>query len=268
MDSKTSESRPTSGDAARRLVILKYVVVKALSSPPREMLREILAKWSPSEREDFRRQGEAERDKFWRGFRQAGLWEHMSPKEQAFAQSTLVTMTEQEQIDASWRTEAAQTLMWALGMIAELPPYDTGASEDLLKQVPSSDIAAFVRSVQLRAQAEVDRARDVAEFWHWRSRTRELIERGDRFPADPKMKVAGFHSFEDILRFSAREGAKKGTIPACAEDDFPAKGKAYRDLSVEEWAEVRSITVERHFTLNWLCGYAPGNRWDETPTDT
>jgi len=26
--------------------------------------------------------------------------------------------------------------------------------------------------------------------------------------------------------------------------------------------------MERHKALNWLCGFAPGNRWDETPTDT
>jgi hypothetical protein len=51
-------------------------------------------------------------------------------------------------------------------------------------------------------------------------------------------------------------------------DDYPAKGKAYRDLNTEEWAEVRSVTVERHFTLNWLCGYAPLNDWDRTPTGT
>jgi hypothetical protein len=52
------------------------------------------------------------------------------------------------------------------------------------------------------------------------------------------------------------------------DEDFAVHGKAYRDLSPEEWSEVRSITLERHFALNWLCGYAPNNRWDETPTDT
>jgi hypothetical protein len=31
---------------------------------------------------------------------------------------------------------------------------------------------------------------------------------------------------------------------------------------------VGSITEERHFALNWLCGYAPDNDWDATPTPT
>lgn len=82
------------------------------------------------------------------------------------------------------------------------------------------------------------------------------------------MKVAGFQSYDDIARFAARKAAEAGTIPPCVEDDFPANGKAYRDLTAQEWSEVRSITVERHFALNWLCGYAPDNQWDDTPTDT
>jgi hypothetical protein len=114
----------------------------------------------------------------------------------------------------------------------------------------------------------IDQARDVAESWHWRSRTRELIERGDAFPDNPKMKAIGFRSYDDVVRFSARNHAQEGRLSHCVEEDYPAKGKAYRDLTQSEWSEVRSITVERHYTLNWLCGYAPENKWDETPINT
>ena len=222
---KKSNSRPTSEDAARRLVILKHIVASALVAPPRDMLRQMTAQWGEDERTKFQQQAEAQRDQFWQGLRDAGLWQLLSPRERVHAQSTMAMMTEQQQDDASWRMEAAQTLMWALGMLPELPPYDTMASHDLLKQIPSRDVATFVQSARLREQAELDRARDTAEFWHWRSRTRELIERGDVFPADEKMKAAGFHSYDDVVRFSARNGAQKGTIPACIADDFPAKGR-------------------------------------------
>ena len=47
-----------------------------------------------------------------------------------------------------------------------------------------------------------------------------------------------------------------------------SEAASYRDLTDEEWSSIRSIAFERHFALNWLCGYAPDNRWDETPTDT
>ena len=177
-------------------------------------------------------------------------------------------MTQRQQIDATWRVEAAQTLMWALGMLADLPPYDTGANHDLIKQIPSGELAPFIKSAQLREQPELDRARSTAEFWHWRSRTRELIERGEPFRDNEQMKSMGFRSYDDIVRFSASNAAQKGTIPPSIDDDFPAKGKAYRDLTGDEWSEVKSITAERHFALNWLCGFAPGNNWDDTPTDT
>ena len=52
-----------------------------------------------------------------------------------------------------------------------------------------------------------------------------------------------------------------------ADEDCAAFGKPYRELTEDEWQMTTSITVERHFALNWLCGYAPNNRWDDTPTD-
>jgi hypothetical protein len=265
---KKRNSRPTANDAARRLIILKHMVASALVVPPPDMLQQLTAKWGAEERDTFQRQTESQREQLWRGLRDAGLWDHLSPRERAHSQSTMATMTGQQQVDASWRMEAAQTIMWALGMLPELPPYDGMAGHDLLKEIPSRDVVTFIQSARLRDQAVLDQARDTAEFWHWRSRTRELIERGDAFPDDENMKAAGFRSYDDIVRFSARNAAQEGMLPPCIADDFPAKGKAYRDLTEEEWSEVRSITAERHFALNWLCGRAPGNKWDETPTDT
>ena len=106
---KKRSSRPTAEDVARRLIILKHVI-----APPRDMLRQMTAEWSANESEKFSRQAETQREQFWRGVRDAGLWQHLSPREQAHAQRTLVTMTQQQQADASWRMEAAQTLMWVL----------------------------------------------------------------------------------------------------------------------------------------------------------
>ena len=108
----------------------------------------------------------------------------------------------------------------------------------------------------------------MAEHWHWRSRTRQLTESG--FEIDPDMeefRKSGFKCLDDIVRFSANQADAEGLHPT-VDQDFAVNGKAYRDLQPEEWWEVRSITMERHFALNWLCGYAPGNRWDETPTET
>ena len=261
-------SRPTAEEAARRLIILRYLVVRALSAPPREMVDGWFEHWSADDVQDFTQYAEKENEKFWRALHDMGLWDFVSPDEQHFGSKTIVTVEPQEQFDASWRIESAQILLWALGLIQELPPYDEMADHDLLEIIPSENVGGFIHSARLRSRAEIDRARDIAELWHWRSRTRQLIEDGEILPDDEKLKALGFHSYDDIVRFAARKAAEEGTISACIEEDFPALGKAYRHLNQSEWMKVGCINIERHLTLNWLCGYAPGNRWDETPTDT
>jgi hypothetical protein len=150
MSFEKPQSRPTAKAAACRLLILKHVVVYGMAAPPRDMLKTIMAQWSAEDRAKFQQQAEARRDEKCQGLKRVGLWEHMSPREQGFSQGTLVTMTEREQIKASWRMEAVQTLMWALGMLPALPPFDTIADPELLKQIPLHDVTPFLHSAALR----------------------------------------------------------------------------------------------------------------------
>src|SRR3954451_21723127 len=110
MSLEKARLRPTAKAAACRLLILKHIVVYGFAAPPRDMLKKTMAQWSAEDRAEFQQQAEARRDKICQGLKKVGLWEHISPREQGFSQSTLVTMTEREQIKASWRMEAAQTL--------------------------------------------------------------------------------------------------------------------------------------------------------------
>jgi hypothetical protein len=119
------------------------------------------------------------------------------------------------------------------------------------------DASSFV-TASLRPSSELERAREIAELWHWRSRTRRLQEEGRRPEAE----------LDAIVRQVAPRAADDGMIGPAISGDFPAFGKAYRDLTVEEWSSAQSIAMERHFAFNWLCGLAPDNEWDETPTDT
>jgi hypothetical protein len=265
---RRDSSGPTAEDAARRLIVLKYVVGHSIVVPPRDLLAQLLQQWSEEDRRRFIDEAETMRDQFWDALRGADLWSSLSPAELDYARATAITMTDQQRLNASWRMEAVQTLMWALGLIGKLPPWDTEANHELLKTIPSGDISSFISAATLRDRSEIDRAREAAELWHWRSRTRQLIENGDVFQPDDQMRSMGLNTYDDIVRLTATKAAEDGLIPLSIDDDFPAMGKAYRDLTNDEWSQVRSITMERHFTLNWLCGRAPGNRWDETPTDT
>jgi hypothetical protein len=95
-----------------------------------------------------------------------------------------------------------------------------------------------------------------------------LQEENRPFEPGEALQKAGIHTYADVVRVTAETAAKEGDIAASIGEDFPVCGKPYRDLNPDEWSRVRSISVERHFTLNWLCGYAVGNDWDRSPTHT
>lgn len=116
----------------------------------------------------------------------------------------------------------------------------------------------FIAAAILRPQPEIDRARSIAETWHWRTRTAQLVRAGRTPPQ-------GF-SAEKIVEVTAGAAHDRGFIPSPVDGDFPAFGKAYRLLSNEELGLKSSIAQERHYALNWVCGYAPD--WDHTRTDT
>lgn len=73
---------------------------------------------------------------------------------------------------------------------------------------------------------------------------------------------------EAVCGTLSAERAESDGLFISIDGDFPAFGRAYSSISPEEWSIATSIAMERHKALNWLCGFAPGNRWDETPTDT
>ncbi len=265
---KKRNSRPTAEEAARRLLALKCVTVDAHAAPPAEMLERFEPDWTEIQRCEFAQEERAHRNHYWDQVRESGLWRELSPSERRYAGMPKTQMTNQQWLDACWRLESAQVLMWALGLLSEMPTYDTQADLEELKAVPHERLGWFIKSAQLRHEDQVDRARNLAELWHWRSRTRQLIEQGKEFEESEEMEALGVQSFDDIVKLAAGKAYEIGDVGYLIDSDFAVKGKAYRDLTDEEWSEVRSITTERHFALNWLCGYARRNRWDETPTET
>jgi len=192
-----------------------------------------------------------------------GFLNDFSPLEALTIATPFRKLDDQMIVNATWRMEALQAILWSLQQVEKIPPYDEQAGDELFKILQLEQFESFAASAKLRPFDELESARSLAELWHWRGRTRQLIERGEPFPEMPKFKC-----FDDIVRFTAKATKERGDLPETFDEDFLAKGKAYRDLTDKEWSEVGSITAERHFALNWVCGLAPGNRWDETPTGT
>jgi uncharacterized protein DUF4272 len=240
----------------KRAIILRELFVKGLAVPPPDLLAGHLEKWTKFERSDFDHQM---RDQFAvriEGLRQNGIWNEMEESERTFLEAGPLELTRQELVDANWLSEAAACLFWALEYIPELPRYDEQATNELTK-------VEITKRAALRPFETIKKKRDLAELWHWRSKTRQLQESG-RMPS----VIAKGISIDEVIHMASQKAAENGDIPTPIGNDFPAFNKAYRDLSPEEFSVATSIALERHRAFNWLCGLAPGNHWKETPTDT
>jgi hypothetical protein len=185
---------------------------------------------------------------------------HFSLKEKTIMSKKLGFWSKQDLIDSSWRKESLGILLWSLSMIEKIPEYDTEFDEEtIMKIVFDSPVDKFRKSIKLRTKKEIQTAREIAEHWHWRSRTTQVIEEGNVTPP------AGL-TFDKIIENSAEGGYKEGFNQKPIEGDFPVLNKAYKALTDVEYSVITSIAMERHFSLNWLSGYS--NDWDSTPTDT
>jgi Domain of unknown function (DUF4272) len=187
-----------------------------------------------------------------------GLDLHLSGAERTLFAKDLGTWREQEFLNAIWRNEALGVLLWALGQTAEIPPYDQqfGDVDQCIAWLEPAP--AVLARVRLRPAVEIERARNVAELWNWRARTTRLQQ--------TQWRLAKRHNLPAVIRRVAHLAYENGDAPAPIKDDFPAFGKPYARLSQREHSEAESIAMERHFALNWLCGYSED--WDSTPTDT
>lgn len=258
------ESRPTALEVAGRLLALRSVVTHAMAMP----LRSDLAQWTDEDRLQSARESDSRSRRFWDEVNTSSIFPFLSPWERQFATTTALSMSHRQQLNAIWRLEAAQVLMWALHLIPELPAPDEQADLDLSKPEVLSRPTSFLNSAVLRPEAAIDSARNLAELWHWRSRTEQLIRAGRPLLPDDEMIGRGMRTYQDIVRMAVKAAHERGDVQSVIADDFGVKGKSYAELSSVEWSKIGSISVERHYALNWLCGYSPNNDWDQTPTDT
>lgn len=259
---RRSKSRPDAPLVLRRAMVLAYVLRRGLLQPPSSILQQL----APPELEKLRAEVGQKIKVENADIRSSDLWKLMTPREQAFMSTDVDRVTERQFLDALWLAESLHCLLWSLGRIDSIPPYDTQASpEETWKALPQGSPGDPFPKATLRDEAEIERARSLAELWNWRSRTRYLQEEGH---FEPGTEVAPGMSIEQVISQAAELAAEKGDQPPAIAGDFPAFGKPYRDISAEQWSEATSIAMERHKALNWLSGLAPGNRWDDTPLET
>jgi hypothetical protein len=170
------------------------------------------------------------RDEIVAWLRREGLWSSVSPLEADFLLAELPS--DQQYINATWRAESLYALLWALGLVADLPSPTQLCDLQFLKSlVPPllGSVGAFILSTRLRADAEIHDANEQIYQIHWRVRDAQF-----RNEPTPTGKLA---------RMSV------------ADSEPPAESYD------------AGVVQERHYALNWLIGYC-GQEWDAITTDT
>jgi hypothetical protein len=195
--------------------------------------------------------------------KEENLWFALSDSERKVMEKAPGQWSKRDQINASWRVEAAGCIAWALQLLVEIPAYDQsfrpGTIMDGIPQTGEAT-AEWLNGLIYRAEEEIRDARETAELWVWRSRTTQFQKNRDHhagLPSDEEYQV--------IIENAAKRGQAEGCF-TMFDGDFPAFGKKFADLSEAEWSSAKSIATERMWGLNWLCGYH--HEWDEVPLDT
>ena len=192
---------------------------------------------------------------------EAGLVERLSENERELYCQPFGSWDEGDVFESVWRLEAIVGLLWAIQLIDEMPTYTEPADGQwVINKAISGNVAEIKKLASLRSLEEIEDQRWCAEFWNWRSRTRMMRMQG-MIPPDGD-------TFEAVVARALESAVKDGYVDETTDGDISVNGVPYRDLPDENWASLASVAMERHYALNWLCGCANGNDWDQTPLDT
>lgn len=260
--------RPNSKEVYKRLMILKYVISHSYRNIPFEIINEMSENWSDSDKEKLENELKKNMLDTVSSIKEFGLWNDVTESEKKFLSSYGNNSNLISHMNSNWRMESAVILMWALKIENKYPDINKQTDTEILKKIEIKKLGLFFNDLSLISSKEINHKRDIMEVWHWRVNTRRLIEDNYNFVPDEKMKKAGINCLDDIVKQAAKSAYMNHDINEIIDDDFVFKGQPFRDLSEDDFHEATSIIIERHHALNWLCGYAPNNNWDETPTNT
>ncbi len=180
------------------------------------------------------------------------LSEELEPEERAFLAAPLGEPPRQLIVDAVWRAEGAQVLLWALGARplpapdAQEHPYEVAKQSGVMTGLPKA-----LSSPRLVAPDVVEAQRKVLLGVHWR--LREFVREPAPMDFVKFSKTAWFGAF-------SLEG-----VPV-AESDLAIDGAAISKAGADRVKRVSSTAHERHLAANWLIGVNERYSAVDTPT--
>ncbi len=197
--------------------------------------------------------------------REEGLWEALSKEELALVRVPPGSWPLEARAAVSWRAECIGVLVWALGLVAKpSTPSEVFMADTQYELIPvlMPPQSLFDRSA-LRSPTLLERERELAEVWLWRSTTERILRDPDR-EAMRLLSGAGLPP-DEVFRAHIRKAAANPAIESIGED-FAFEGQPFGALDDARFSLVDSILRQRLYAHNWLSGQEAD--WDEIRTDT
>ena len=188
----------------------------------------------------------------WVGHSPAVL-EECEEAELELLDAPLGTLDQQSVVDAVWRAEGAQVLLWALDA-RPLPAHDAQEHPyQVAKEcgVLGETLPAALATPHLRSPEEIETQRRKLLGIHWRLRELKMRPQAADFVAFAGKNWFGGFSLDGI--------AIQGT-------DLAVGGKPISEAEPQLVELTRSIANERHQAANWLIGVHPIYSSVGTPT--
>lgn len=127
-----------------------------------------------------------EREKVLGWLSDNGIWNELSPREHGFVDT--VTPTRRQIVDAAWQCERLIVLLWALGLLAEIPPAheqcDTGCLLNVMPPTADIEVGALIRDARLRGDDELFAYQEACLDLHWHARDAKINGTVPRKPVD------------------------------------------------------------------------------------
>jgi Domain of unknown function (DUF4272) len=182
-----------------------------------------------------------------------GLHSEFEPHEWALLTTPVGQLSQRDAVNASWLTEAAVCLAWALCQ-AEVPDYEIeadGATVSMSVHFLDDTADAFRAQSELKPQAELKDLLDLYLTLHWRLREFSLRPR-----------------HLDFVTFAAQcEWAKMRLDQVrIVHNDLSVGGGPLVAAPENLWRACLSIASERHRAAEWLLGQHPV--YSEATSDT
>jgi hypothetical protein len=102
-------------------------------------------------------------------------------------------------------------------------PYGQQTDAELTNRLPSESVELLMNKATLRTGELIEKARGLAELWHWGSRTRQLQGSGHKVDLPENLAL------ETVIQLASGNAAADGAIGKPIANDFPAIGRDRTD---------------------------------------